>query len=112
MSDKKMREWDATWQSGHVPRWVYRSLRTNEWGRVSGRIGLHHGVLDHFGTITRDGVKVLVGQPYNYGYSIDEMNADANVIANKLGCDLEWFAPAPWSDGTVCYLFIPKTEGT
>ena len=107
--DQRVRRWDRTWIGGHIPLWVIRRLRVRS-GRQAMPTIAKQICLDHFGTILRDGQRVLVGMPYCYPRHREVMDSEARGVATMLGCTLE-IEPAPiWWDGTVTYLFIPEKK--
>ena len=113
-----MEEWDKTWRPGHIPVWAKKAIRltairngnwncypawpanNNAWSH------LPHDLFDHFGTVNRCGVQVLIAQPYG--------NHDKLAIqfAQDHGFAMKSYRPGPWHEGTWCYEFWPKTNPT
>ena len=104
----QMRAWNKTWKHHHLPKWAKDRLRakTSLTRRVRGLeyLLLRPSLFDHWGSIEKDGLRVLVTQPYG------EHNEEAAQWAKEMECTMAFFTPGPWNAGTWCYEFTPKMD--
>lgn len=105
--------WDKSWKLHHMPIWAKKAIRANaikkgKWNvypayPITNYAEAHFpaGLLDHWGTINRNGVLVLITQPYG---NHDDLAAK---FAEELRWSVKSFAPGPWNEGTWYYEFFP-----
>lgn len=109
-----MESWDRTWRPGKIPVWLRKNIRrwairNGKWvagpvtafGRTIPESFLPWELFDHWGSVRRGNVRVLVAQPYHRHDKI------AVEWAMKMGCRFEYFRPGPWHEKTHCYIFSP-----
>ena len=108
-----MEQWDKTWKPHHLPMWAKKAIRLkaieeDNWNAfpawpVTNNACAHmpHDLFDHWGTVLRNGKRVLITQPY---HNHDE---EAHEFASKMGWSVSSSHPGPWHEGTWYYEFLP-----
>ena len=111
-----MLEWDKTFRHGHLPMWVRQAIK-KDGSMIKPQMSLpacpQGGVyfefwpcveFDHWGSVLRDGFRIVVTQPYVR----DDLAAQK--FAKKVGCRVEVTSPGPWHPRTVMYSFLPNDK--
>lgn len=105
-----MKEWNHTWQWHHLPLWAKvrlrkLAIRNKEWIPNTSRAEffLPERLFDHWGSIKRGDLRVIMTQPY------ENPDEEAAQWAHDMDLHVEQFSPAPWHPDTRAYIFSPRT---
>lgn len=106
-----MEAWNKSWRVHHIPVWAKKSIRLNaiqkgiwkaNWpGHITAESLLPNDLFDHWGSIKRDGMRIMITQPYG------NHDDSASRFADEMGWCVRSFTPGPWNGGTWCYEFTP-----
>ena len=106
-----MKEWNESFKGGHLPAWFKKCIRAR-YKKLNNEASsrdcyeyneLNGGLWDHYGSYLRDGIRVVITQPYG------QHDEKAKKWADELGCELfESREGAPWHEWTWYYEFRPK----